>query len=202
MNLLLNLTLLPPTVGYSVKNSTENFKKKELPENLVQDVLNDLNSVGLVTVSRSDNKYIKAFASTPLLFNVLCGNVSLQDEFKNNIIVETDFKVYAYTQNSDFLYALLNLFLVIRARFPGMLVCSIEEEKICEAYNRGIDPHQILRYLNSNAHKKVVDKKIGEMDEEEIENSDRSYAFIPENIAQQIFIWFKSNKKRNTEVSN
>lgn len=195
LNLLFNMTLLPPTVGYSVKNSSENFKKMGLPENLIQDVLNDLNCVGLITVSRNDNNRVKAFATTPLIFNALNGNSALQEEFKNNIIVETDFMVYAYTQNSDFLYALLNLFLVIKARFPGLLVCSIEEEKIVEAFDRGINPNQILRYLNSNAHKKVVERRIGEMSEEELENSDRTYAFIPENIAQQIFIWFTSRDR-------
>ena len=191
LNLLLNLTLLVPALSFSIKKSLANFEKFNLPEALIQDVLKDLHCIGLLRVKVNDGGYVTTLASTPLIHNVLTGSTALHKEFKNHIIVETDFKCYAYTHNNDFLEALLRLFTVVKTKFPGLLVCSIQEDKIVEAFQSGITPNQILRYLNSNAHETVVEKKLKQMTDEEIENIELSYAFIPENVVQQIFIWYK-----------
>lgn len=61
-----------------------------------------------------------------------------------------------------------------------------------EAFSRGINPNQILRYLNSNVHSKVVEKKMFEMNDEEIANIELSYGYIPENVVQQMFIWYQA----------
>lgn len=184
LNLILNITLLLPAMSYSMKKSFENFKLQHLPQGIIQDILKDLDCVGLIRAKQNEEGTITAFATTPLIHNILSGNTALQQQFKNNIIVETDFKIYAYTSNNQFLQALLNLFTTIKSKFSGLLVCSLKEDKIMEAFSRGINPNQILRYLNSNVHSKVVEKKMFEMNEEEIENIELSYGYIPENIVQ------------------
>lgn len=192
LNLILNITLLLPAMSYSMKKSFENFKLQHLPQGIIQDILKDLDCVGLIRAKQNEEGNITAFATTPLIHNILSGNTALQQQFKNNIIVETDFKIYAYTSNNQFLQALLNLFTTIKSKFSGLLVCSLKEDKIMEAFSRGINPNQILRYLNSNVHSKVVEKKMFEMNEEEIENIELSYGYIPENIVQQMFIWYQA----------
>jgi len=189
LNLLLNLTLLVPVMGFSVKKSIPNFFKKQIPEKLVQDILRDMDCLGLIRAKKNEQGYVTHFAATPLIHNVLTGTTALQQEFKNNIVVEPDFKIYAYSVNNEFLHALLNLFTVIKVKFPGLLVCSIKEEKVKMAYRRGITPDQILRYLNSNAHFKVVEKKMKTMTQDDIDNIDKIHSFVPENIYRQLFIW-------------
>lgn len=199
LNLILNLTLLVPGANYNVRK--DSFFGLNLPEALVQDILFDLDSVGLIKCKKTKNAYDKketdTFIITPLLQNILAGNNALQQQFKNNIIVETDFKIYAYsTSDNQLLQALLNLFTKIKNKFPGMIVCSLKYSKIMEAFSRGIDPYQILRYLNSNVHQKVIEKKMSELSEEELANIDYSYGYLPENIVQQMMIWFQEYQTR------
>jgi hypothetical protein len=189
LNLLLNLTLLVPLMFFNVKNSIKNFAEKKIPQKLVQDILLDLNCLGLIRAKKNEKKLVTHFAATPLIHNVLIGTTALQKEFKNDIVVEPDFKIYAYSRNNEFLEALLRLFTVIKVKFPGLLVCSINEDKVKEAYTKGIKPNQILRYLNSNAHFKVIEKKMKTMSQDDIENIDKVHSFVPENVYRQLFIW-------------
>jgi hypothetical protein len=99
-NLILNITLLLPAMSYSIKKSMENFQKHNLPFGLIQDVLKDLHCIGLIRAKFPEGGKVSAFATTPLIHNILSGNTALQKQFKNNIIVETDFKIYAYTTNN------------------------------------------------------------------------------------------------------
>lgn len=93
--------------------------------------------------------------------------------------------IYAYSTNDNqLLQALLNLFTKIKNKFPGLIVCSLKHSKIIEAFQRGINPYQILRYLNSNVHPKVLEKKMFELNEEELADIDLSYGYIPENVVQ------------------
>lgn len=66
-------------------------------------MLKDLDSVGLILAKQNEKGSVTAFSTTPLIHNILSGNNALQKQFKNNIIVETDFKIYAYTSNNQFL---------------------------------------------------------------------------------------------------
>ena len=188
LNLIFHLTLLFPTGSYMVKKSNEALEELHLTYELVSDVMTDLDSVGLLRVKEEDGN-IEFFATTPLIHNIFNSNAILERGFKNEIIVETDFKIYAYSNNSEYMEALLNLFTEIKFKMPTFIVCSLEEEKIREAFASGIQPSQVLRYLNSNTHKEVMKAKMHLMTEDEIQNIDKTYAFIPENIVQQMLIW-------------
>lgn len=171
LNLLFNLTLLLPMMSFSIKESEENLRQLQIPKNLVDDILTDLNSIGLIKIKTQNNgKKVTAFAITPLIHNVLNGTSPLEKEFKHNIIVETDFKIYAYSHDMNYLESLLELFCVIKCKFPNLVICSIREDRMIEAFNRGITPNQILKYLNSNAHFKVIEKKLPRMSEEDIKD--------------------------------
>lgn len=82
------------------------------------------------------------------------------------IIVETNFKVYAYT-NSPLEIAILNLFVSLKTRFANMVIGQITRESIRHALYNGITAEQIIRFLESHAHpqmrlsaKEKLDKKI------------------------------------------
>lgn len=191
LNLILNLTLSVPCLSYSIKKSKENIKNFKIPESLVNDLLSDFEAVGLMIVKFNEDRTPAYFAVTPLLHHILSPNDALESQFKNNIIVETDFKLYAYSNNLEFLEALLGLFCTVKFKFPHMIVCSFEEEKVRESYKRGIKPIQILRYLNSNAHEKVIQKKTKMMEEEEKQHTEERFSFIPVNVTQQLILWTK-----------
>ena len=190
LNLIFHLTLLFPLMRYSIKDMQEHLASLHLTLEVINDIMRDLDAVGLIKIQTTeDTKQISYFTTTPLINNVFNPNVQLEGGFKNDIIVETDFKLYAYSNNSEYLEALLELFSEIKFRMPTLLVCSLEETKIREVYKTGIKPQQILSYLNNNTHKEVRRSRIQAMTEEEVRQIDSSFAFIPENIIEQLIIW-------------
>ena len=189
LNLIFHLTLLFPLVTYSLKKSQEALQELQLTMEVVNDIMRELDSVGLLKVKQDEDGNIKSFATTPLMNNIFNQNVMLERGFKNDIIVETDFKIYAYSNNLEYLEALLNLFTEIKFKMPTLIVCSLEEDKIRQAFSQGIEPSQILRYLNTNTHREVMKSKMHLMTDEDLANIDSTFAFIPENVVQQLMIW-------------
>ncbi len=189
LNLIFHLSLLFPLVSYSVKKSQETLADLQLTSEVLNDIMKDLDAVGLLKIKLDDAGNIKNFATTPLMNNIFNSNIVLERGFKNDIIVETDFKIYAYSNNLDYLEALLNLFTDIKFKMPTLIVCSLEEDKIRQAFSSGIEPQQILRYLNSNVHREVLRAKMQVMTDQDIQEADKTFAFLPENVVQQMMIW-------------
>lgn len=85
---------------------------------------------------------------------------------QGTMIIETNFKVYAYT-NSPLEIAILNLFVHMKIRFANMVCGQITRESIRHALMNGITADQIIRFLETHAHpqmkllaKEKLDKKI------------------------------------------
>lgn len=85
---------------------------------------------------------------------------------QGSIILETNFKLYAYT-NSPLEIAILNLFVNLKIRFSNMVCGQITRESIRNALMNGITSDQIIRFLETHAHpqmrilaKEKLDKKI------------------------------------------
>lgn len=85
---------------------------------------------------------------------------------QNTVIIETNFKVYAYT-NSPLEIAILNLFVQLKTRFANMVCGQITRESIRGALMNGITADQIILFLETHAHpqmkllaKEKLDKKI------------------------------------------
>lgn len=83
-----------------------------------------------------------------------------------SIILETNFKLYAYT-NSPLEIAVLNLFVHLKTRFANMVCGQITRESIRSALYNGITSDQIIKFLETHAHpqmgllaKKKLDKKV------------------------------------------
>lgn len=90
----------------------------------------------------------------------------LSQSLSGSIILETNFKVYAYT-NSPLEIAVLNLFVQLKTRFANMVCGQITRESIRKALYNGITSQQIIKFLETHAHpqmkllaKEKLDKKI------------------------------------------
>lgn len=132
-----------------------------------------------------------------------------EDSLLGQIILETNFSVYAYT-NSPLEIAILNLFVTLKTRFANMVIGQITRESIRSALLNGITATQIINFLEAHAHpqmramaKEKLDKKI-EFDAShnintaggapQSKNGESSVAqhrleILPPNVVDQIKLW-------------
>lgn len=68
------------------------------------------------------------------------------DEERGFLVLETNFKVYAYTAN-PLQIAVLNLFVHLKARFPNFVTGQITRESIRRGLTNGITANQVGRAL-------------------------------------------------------
>mmetsp|Transcript_36945 Transcript_36945/g.48592 ORF Transcript_36945/g.48592 Transcript_36945/m.48592 type:complete len:102 (-) Transcript_36945:455-760(-) len=67
------------------------------------------------------------------------------------IIVESNFKVYAYTDS--LLYrAILRLFMREDYRFPNLIVGMLTRESLKEAFKKKITTAQVMNFLEAHSH--------------------------------------------------
>ena len=71
------------------------------------------------------------------------------------VIVETNYRVYAYT-SSPLKQAILRLFVRAEVLLANLLVGSITRESVMSALDSGITSEQIIGYLTQHAHKRVL----------------------------------------------
>ena len=89
------------------------------------------------------------------------------------LIVETTFKVYAYT-TSPFQLSLLNLFLRFDYHLPNLLVASITKESIRHALINHITSQEIIAYMEQYAHPCM---------------RTTGASVLPENVVDAIRLW-------------
>lgn len=139
-----------------VSYSTSNLTATQLQ------MLEDLADFGLVyrRDSSSTRYYPTRLATTltsdaPALPNSSLTSTTVQagnaaDE-KGYIIVETNYRLYAYT-NSPLLISILSLFCQLYTRYPNLITAKITKASIQNAITRGITADQIITYLTTHAH--------------------------------------------------
>lgn len=97
------------------------------------------------------------FYPTRLALNLACG----QDKTPQNInklgyiIVETNYRVYAYT-DSALQEALLGLFCEVLYRVPNLTICNLSRESVRQALKSGITAEQIVGFLRLHAHPRMI----------------------------------------------
>lgn len=119
-----------------------------------QDILDDLEQYGFI-YRRPEASAHDQFFPTHLATSLCSGDSSASrsqtaDE-KRFLILETNYKIYAYTSN-ELEIAILNLFVNIRVRYPNLVVGRLDRKIVKEAMNKGISAYQIIAYLSSHAH--------------------------------------------------
>lgn len=105
---------------------------------------------------------------------------------KGSVIIETNYRIYAYTQ-STLQIAVLALFCKLNMRFPDMVAGRLSRQSIRQAINFGITADQIISYLAAHAH----------------EQMHRSAALngkpiLPPTVVDQIRLWQLENERMKT----
>lgn len=98
------------------------------------------------------------------------------------VIVETNYRVYAYT-SSPLKQAILRLFLRAEVLLANLLVGTITRESVVAALDSGITADQIIGYLTQHAHKRVL----GRM------------PIVPDVVSDSIRLWQRELRRMDTE---
>ncbi|WVQ73426.1 hypothetical protein IAR50_002998 [Cryptococcus sp. DSM 104548] len=117
-----------------------------------QTALNDLAEYGFIykESAGSDQFWPTHLATSLCSGDSAAINTQTADD-KRFLILETNYKIYAYTSN-DLEIAILNLFVDIRIRYPNLVVGKLDRQHVKAAMDKGISAHQIIAYLASHAH--------------------------------------------------
>ncbi|KAH9907541.1 RNA polymerase II transcription factor B subunit 2-like protein [Xylariomycetidae sp. FL2044] len=103
-----------------------------------------------------------------------------QDNNNNNrnaIILETNFRLYAYVQ-SPLQIAVLALFSELKFRFYGMVSAHLTRNSIRKAVDMGITSDQIISYLATHAHEQM-----------HRDAASRNRPLLPAVVVDQIRLW-------------
>jgi transcription initiation factor TFIIH subunit 4 len=137
---LFNLVAARAGIWYSLSGSSE----QELA------ALRELHHLGLVYIKKPEKPQSK-FCVTRLLHSFLLSEQPQESSSTGFIIVEANFKVYAYT-NDELHCAVLRLFMREDYRFPNLLVGRLTRDSLKEAFSKRITAKQIMRFLQTHAH--------------------------------------------------
>lgn len=130
-------------------------------------------AIGIFYILGEENGRMSFILNNIDLFD---NNDNLTDNNKEKyLILETNFKIYAYTAQS-YEKSVLSLFSKTICTFPNMIKACLDEESIVKAFNRGITAKQIIKYLNDYS------------------------SFVPVNMINQIEIW--ERKQHRITLSN
>lgn len=94
------------------------------------------------------------------------------DGEKGYIIVETNYRLYAYT-NSPLLISILSLFVQLQTRYPNLITGKITKNSVLSAISMGITSQQIIAYLTTHAHPILR----------------RQHPILPPTVVDQIRLW-------------
>uniref|UniRef100_A0A915Q5C8 General transcription factor IIH subunit 4 n=1 Tax=Setaria digitata TaxID=48799 RepID=A0A915Q5C8_9BILA len=119
----------------------------------IKDFLMHLRELGLVFIRKRKDGF---FFLTPLLNYLTTASCASETSIENRnqggfVIVETNYRVYAYTDSSLQL-AILSTFTEMLYRFNDMSVGMLSREAVRRAFQVGITAAQIIAFLRANAH--------------------------------------------------
>jgi transcription initiation factor TFIIH subunit 4 len=107
------------------------------------------------------------------------------------IIVETNFRLYAYT-SSPLQIALLALFTNLRSRHPNLVTAKISKHSIKRAVSAGITADQVIAYLTTHAHPQMRRKNANTTTSSSL-NPDApptiTTSVLPATVIDQIHLW-------------
>lgn len=130
----------------------------------------------LATTLNSDSNAI----STSLSGSLALSDAVMSDR-KGFIVVETNYRVYAYTNNT-LRIAILSLFTKIQQSFPNMISGKLTKNSVQGAIKLGITAQQIISYLTAHSHPVMaVHGRSGQ--------SPNGQPALPPTVVDQIRLW-------------
>lgn len=172
------------------------YSSESLNENMLT-FLQHLRELGLVYQRKRKEK---RFFPTRLALNFTTKNAGIPENIitdtsptktavddssnykKGYIIVETNYRVYAYT-DSKLQISLLALFTELLYRFPNVSVGVITRDSIRQALRGGITAKQIISYLEQHAHTKMVEAATATA------AVTKNPSVLPPTVVDQIKLW-------------
>ncbi|EKM57798.1 uncharacterized protein PHACADRAFT_171015 [Phanerochaete carnosa HHB-10118-sp] len=155
-------------------------------------MLEDLRDYGIIWQRRATSK---RFCPTRLATTLTssspplpaAGGVSASAHGQGFIILETNYRLYAYTDN-PLQIAVLNLFVTLKSRYPNLVVGAITRESVKKALTNGITAdqasRQIISYLTTHAHPQMRKNK----------------PLLPVTVQDQIRLWeLEKNRMKSQE---
>lgn len=151
-------------------------------------MLEDLRDYGIVWQRKATSK---RFCPTRLATTLTssspplpaAGGVSTNAQNEGFIILETNYRLYAYTDN-PLQTAVLNLFVTLKSRYPNLVVGAITRESVKKALANGITADQIISYLTTHAHPQMR----------------RNKPLLPVTVQDQIRLWeLEKNRMKSQE---
>lgn len=180
------LNLLGDLRDYGLIYQRKTTSKRFYPTRLATTLTSDATT--LRTASSAMNKVIKT--ATDNNASASSSTASANIENAGSIIIETNFKLYAYT-NSPLQIAVLNLFVHLKSRFANLVTGQITRESVRNALLNGITADQMIAYLETHAHPQLR-KTAEEVYEKKIQydaNTNEKFHLIQPNITDQIKLW-------------
>ncbi|KAF7115522.1 hypothetical protein RHSIM_RhsimUnG0054100 [Rhododendron simsii] len=143
-----------------------------------RNVIKDLADLGLVKLQQGRKE--SWFIPTKLATNLSISLSDLSSRKQGFVVVETNFRVYAYS-SSKLLCEILRLFSRVEYQLPNLIVAAITKESLYNAFENGIMAEQasidsllyIITFLQQNAHPRVAER----------------IPSVPENVTDQIRLW-------------
>jgi transcription initiation factor TFIIH subunit 4 len=133
-------------------------------------ILSALSEFGLVMMPPKSEVFFPTRVGVSLCSGSQYG--TLQQQQTGFIVVETNYRLYAYT-SSALQISLLGLFVNMQIRLANMAVGVISRESVRQALQNGITAAQILHYLELHAHPQMRKRTLA----------------LPETVCDQIRLW-------------
>ena len=185
ISFLLRLTFQQPGRAYAMTGALSETE---------QDVVRDLTHLGLLYTFEVKKKwyYVPTLLSSGLSSGFSAEGVgdarrsagdaatsaSAVAADSGHIIVETNYRVYAYT-SSLVEMEILRLFTRADYRLPNLYVGMLTRESVQNALRAGVDAEQIVAYIRAHAHKQVRRKKPS----------------VPNTVCDQIRLWARDMER-------
>ncbi|KAG7086752.1 hypothetical protein E1B28_002684 [Marasmius oreades] len=175
---VLSFLFMLSTMELGREYSTENLSKTQ------KAMLEDLRDYGLLWQRRPTSR---RFSPTRLATTLTSSSPDLPSSTGASstgfIVLETNYRVYAYTDN-PLQTAILNLFVSLKYRFPNLVVGSITRDSVKRALNNGISADQIISYLVTHAHPQMR----------------KNNPLLPVTVQDQIRLWeLEKNRLKSQE---
>lgn len=150
-------------------------------------MLEELSDYGLVYRPSRSAKYFYPTRLATTLTSTGTPNMSMSSdqEEQGYLILETNYRVYAYTGN-QLRIAILNLFVSLKSRFPNLVVGQLTRERVKSALKKGITADQIIAYLQHHAHPQMY----------------KNDPLLPITVTDQIRLWERERNRVTSTLGN
>lgn len=139
-------------------------------------MLQDLGDFGILYVSPDSSSFYPTRLATTLTSDAgglrSSSLASSADNNKGFIVVETNYRLYAYTA-SNLQIAIIQLFTRCNTRYPNMVSGKLTRNSISHAVSMGITSEQIISFLTTHAHPQML----------------KNQPILPPTVVDQIRLW-------------